>query len=109
MTLQIILWFLMGMLAGSILARKNDILNMFRKGSDIRDKKVVMFLSVAVVIGTFSYSYMKAPTQGDGLLDVGWGWVVLIFLVIVGFLAPDALVKIGAKAAEAFAGKARNE
>ena len=84
---------LLAFLAGMIVARMNDVLSMFRSDTKVKDKKVLMFVTVAAVVGTFAFTYIKASGV-KGPPDVGWGWVALIFLTVLAFLAPDAFVKL---------------
>lgn len=84
---------LLAFLAGMIVARMNDVFSMFRSDTMVKDKKVLMFVTVAAVVGTFSFTYIKSSGSG-GPPDVGWGWVALIFLTVLAFLAPDAFVKL---------------
>jgi fucose permease len=89
-----ILTALIAFLGGLIISRRMDLLSMFRSDTQYKDKKVLMFLTVTLVVGTFAFTYIKTAKVENGLLDVGWGWVALIFLVILGFLGPDAFVKL---------------
>ena len=95
----------LSLLAGMVIARRHDVFSMFRSDTPIKDKKVLMFMAVAMVYGTFCYSYIKHAKPEGGLLDVGWGWVVLLFIVLLGFLGPDALIKMGNSFSNALAGK----
>ena len=98
------LTLLVGFILG-LLLNKRDIFAMFKKGSEVSEKKALLFISVLTVTGTFSYSYTHSVVPIDGALDVGWGWVVLISATILSFLAPDAFVKISKVIAKAFVGK----
>jgi protein-S-isoprenylcysteine O-methyltransferase Ste14 len=88
MYLYFILTALLGMLAGLVIARRADMLSMFRADTPIKDKKVLQFLTVAVVVGTFAFVHIRANDT-----DVSWGWVLTLTLTILSFLGPDAFIK----------------
>ncbi len=79
---------LVGALLGILLAKRKDLLAVFR-GQDgkLKDKKVLLFLSVVTIIGSFCYVQIKHNVLGE------WAWVFMVTAVILSFLAPDAFVK----------------
>lgn len=102
-----ILIALVSMLAGMVIARRNDVFSMF-KGSEgrIKDKKVAMMFALIVVYLTFAYSYVSTATLVGGKFpDIPWGWVATLFLTAFGFLAPDAFIKVGNTIGKAVAGR----
>ncbi|MCK5019680.1 MAG: hypothetical protein KAS32_21660 [Candidatus Peribacteraceae bacterium] len=74
----------------------DEIYNMFAKAdnSKLSDKKVIMFLVLAVIMTVFAVSYIKVAIASTTFVDVGLGWVYLIIFSVLAFLAPDALIKI---------------
>lgn len=97
-----ILTALVGILVGILLSRRSDLLSMFRASTDIKDKKVLQFLTVGVVVGTFAYVHITKE-----LTDVGWGWVLVLTLTILSFLGPDAFIKLANTIGNAIAARAR--
>ena len=82
-------------LAGMVIARRNDVFSMF-KGTDgkIKEKKVlVVFVNFALML-TFAWSYSKVAHASKTFVDVPKGWIFVIAVGILSFLAPDALIKI---------------
>ena len=110
--LSTVLWyvgfFLLGVACGGIITHSKDVFSIFKKGSEVSEKKALLFISVLTIIGTFSYSYINSVVPVDCTLDVGWGWVVVIAATILSFLAPDAFVKISKVIAKAFADRVDN-
>ena len=90
-----ILIVLLSLLAGMVIARKNDVFNMFR-GADnkIKEKKVLVVFVNVVLMLTFAWSYSKVALASKTFVDVPKGWIFVIAVGILSFLAPDALIKI---------------
>jgi protein-S-isoprenylcysteine O-methyltransferase Ste14 len=103
MYLYFILATLIGVVAGSVIARRNDILSMFRTDTPIKDKKVLQFFTVAVVVGTFAFVHIRANDT-----DVSWGWVLTLTLTILSFLGPDAFIKFANTIGSALAARVSN-
>ncbi|MCK5016815.1 MAG: hypothetical protein KAS32_07045 [Candidatus Peribacteraceae bacterium] len=74
----------------------NEIYKMFAKADNnkLSDKKVIMFLVLAVIMIVFAVSYIKVAVASAAFVDVPQGWVNLIIFSVLAFLAPDALIKI---------------
>jgi hypothetical protein len=75
-----------------------DIFDMFRgTNGSFSDKKVILFMLITTMLHKFSMAYTKAISlmgADDPIPDIPQGWIYMFGVLILCFLAPDAVIKM---------------